>query len=287
MGGGGMPPPMYSNHPSTHMNMNAMYCQQNIPPMPPMATTNGTTTASGKKSVLKRKNTQTNGMNDNRPTKQQFMQQTNGMPNGTAIYQQQPSAMYNHSMSNGSPNFPSPSTPMQHLSPYGYDQQQNAQMYNKRPNVQTSSEQVRLELRHSVQARQNATSPNPSNAPMAAMQMMSPGEMGPRFAPPNGMTPVSPLQNGGTGNTTNPSPQYHQNGHGIVPSPMKAEFPDIPSMQAVSSVPLHGATLEDCKNYLTSTDIDLSASIVDFNLFNGQFDLSSDETLTLVQQMLS
>lgn len=150
-------------------------------PMANGMTMNGATAAAAgaKKNVLKRKNTQPNvAVPDTRPMKQAaYMSPQNGamyangatMAPGGAMY---PSAPMQNGNLGGSPQFPSPSTPMgNHLSPYGsYDaaaaQQQQQQQY-KRPS--SRSDQVRMELRHTVHARQNATSPHPPGGPGALM----------------------------------------------------------------------------------------------------------------------
>ncbi|KAI1730428.1 hypothetical protein Ddc_03122 [Ditylenchus destructor] len=193
--------------------MNPMNCQ----PMPPKITNNGVTT---KKGLLKRKSTSNahnvpmgNSMDDRskKPTYPAGMvQQQPPMPSmmHNAPFQQQSSSqMYQNGagLPNGvvhSPQYPSPSTPLsntQHLSPYaGYDAQQMSQQQfqqpqqwaNKRPN--SRSELVRMELRNSVQARQNATSPNPNPLPPPHSSVQQPLSMPPQqTTPTNFMQPLS------------------------------------------------------------------------------------------------
>ncbi|KAH7697472.1 hypothetical protein AAVH_35445, partial [Aphelenchoides avenae] len=319
---------MYANGPNA-MHMNAMYAQQGMS----MAAANGMmngNNAGAKKNVLKRKNTQPNvAVPDNRPMKQPYMSpaQNGGMPNG-AMYANatmQPSPMYAGQvpqvpMQNGnlnSPQFSSPSTPMSHLSPYGnYPDAAAAQQQYKRPS--SRSEQIRMELRHTVHARQNATSPHPPGGVVPG-SLMSPNEMGvPRFpgphqnmavassmmSPPRS-TPSNPSQQPAMQQQQQPSAATPVNGNfnGNVPSPQQQQFRNttpniapsplgqqqqtpIESSQVVPSIYSGLASLEDCKNYLTS-ECDLSVDVSDFGLIDGRFDMSNDETLSLVQQLLS
>lgn len=87
-----------------------------------------------------------------------------GQPNMQHVAQmnqQQQMLAQQQMMANGSPQFSSPTTPINHVSPYPNN------VYG-----QKSSEAVRIELRNTLQTRQNANSPSsqpnsqPQNPPM-------------------------------------------------------------------------------------------------------------------------
>lgn len=116
--------------------------------------------------------------------------------------------------------------------------------------------------------------PGPHSNMSAASSLMSP----PRSTPnnPSGQPPMQPM-NGAvfSGNAASPQQQF-RNGtpNHIAPSPLSQQPQQHPlvveSIQVVPSIHSGLASLEDCKNYLTSSDCDLSVDVSDFGLFDGR-----------------
>lgn len=209
-----------------------------------------------------------------------------------ASYQRSP--QYQQSVA--SPQFPSqPQTPNNRLSPYNsYENGQNGLttvnsmgQWGKRP--PSRSELIRMELRHSVQARQHAASPNnpaalsphdlgaPRFPGVPYSQMMSP-----RMAPP------SPSMNALNGTPGGSSPQMM----GMPSSnqqqqPKQQQQPYYTSQDIVLcpdySLPMNQ---QAPSNYMQQTPI-IPNELYDFNLGNGPFDMDSDATRSLVQKLLS
>jgi hypothetical protein len=129
----------------------AMYHHQQVA----TTKTDHTTTTTTATSPLKRK-PQSN--DTSRPSKQPYVyQQPSPTPSGTTttLYHTPVSSPLFAANTNGVNQMQQQQ--QQHLSPYGYDQQQQPPQWTKRP--PSRSEMIRMELRHSVQARQQAVSP--------------------------------------------------------------------------------------------------------------------------------
>jgi hypothetical protein len=203
--------PYMSQHPA----------QQHQPPQaPPPATT--------AKKTAKRKNAKANQEQQQQATAVMHQQAATSQPHQPPNKQQYLNPMYS-----GSPQFSSPSTPMNHVSPFhqqhaaaaaaaAAQQQQQHFEWSKngginRPN--SRSEQVRADLRATIQTRQNTSPPQ-----MGAI--LSPNEQLPaRFSGPNSssspMTMMSPPRvsqgpHPGHASASNYAP-------GSIPQPSSAE----------------------------------------------------------------
>ncbi|KHN87343.1 hypothetical protein Tcan_17407 [Toxocara canis] len=214
---------------------------------------------------------------------------------------QQPSPQYQQPIA--SPQFPAQSTtPVNRLSPYGgYDGSQNGMcalngmgQWSKRP--PSRSELIRMELRHSLQARQHGASPNHSG-------VLSPNDLGaPRFAgvpaytqmmsPPR-MTPQSPSQlvqqqPGMTNAQQIVVPQSQPSQQNLTAAYyMPTEGAPIISLSAPNHYPTAAPSMNEPNTIcITQTPV-IPTELYDFNLGNGGFDMDSDATRSLVQKLLS
>uniref|UniRef100_A0A914ZDD8 Uncharacterized protein n=1 Tax=Parascaris univalens TaxID=6257 RepID=A0A914ZDD8_PARUN len=224
---------------------------------------------------------------------------------------QQSSPQYQQSVA--SPQFATQSaTSVNRLSSYGsYDGSQNTVcvmnsvgQWSKRP--PSRSELIRLELRHSVQARQHAASPSQPG-------VLSPNDLGaPRFAGVSQyaqmisprMAPQSPSQqvqqqaqsaviasNSIVHSTNSPQMMVHDQSSSNQqsnPAPyyINSEGAPIGSMMTAGYSNMPPAINDSNMVSATPTPV-IPTELYDFNLGNGGFDMDNDATRSLVQKLLS
>uniref|UniRef100_A0A914DUF2 Uncharacterized protein n=1 Tax=Acrobeloides nanus TaxID=290746 RepID=A0A914DUF2_9BILA len=321
----------YSNQ--LGQNYPMLHSQQNSSQNGMLGSPNSNNLTAQKKNILKRKNMMQPQPNQQfimdqqqPPNKQPFMTSNHPEMIQNHYIQQNPSSMYqmgqqqNGAVQGSSPQFSSAS-PMNnhnHLSPYGgYDSANGVQpQWNKRP--PSRGDIVRMELRHSVQARR-ATSPHPPNG------MISANDLGmPRFpAPTNAISPsnmmLSPQrisQPSQDAQQTQQQQQQQQHSNqalradpvysGQILNAIPQNFPSesqknfhlqqdmnnpMTQLSQFSSSTINTLppiSLEDCRAILECDFNDLCNDLgpPDFNLCNGQFDMDYDETRNLVQRIL-
>ncbi|KAI6243938.1 hypothetical protein M3Y99_00061200 [Aphelenchoides fujianensis] len=294
--------PMYNGQ--AGMNNPMMYGQPPNLNAQPTQTPPPTAGAAGKKVAQKRKSAQQNGANDagGRALKQApFMPQMppNGMPGQHFQQFPQSAQMFNGQggqhmsgpMNSAQFNASNPAA-MNHMNSYPNGMpnggpnnfNQHAQWAAANQQKRPSSESIRQELRTTVRARQNASSPSGSNVPSTAAS----NEMGgPRFPPNvatatppsnltspqrmNGMQQPGALQQPPMYSRTMPLQQQQHPMNGGMFAPQHPGQPNGQTSSPATSKPPMLLHLEE---------------IHDWKIGNGRFDMDNEETKLLVQQLL-
>ncbi|KAI6191451.1 hypothetical protein M3Y97_00229500 [Aphelenchoides bicaudatus] len=203
------------------------------------------------------------------------------MQHAPPMNQQQMIAQQQQMMANGinSPQFSSPATPIS----YG----------------QKSSEAVRLELRNTLQTRQNANSPssqpNSTQMPHSVQQNVMPmsNEINSRFpssneAAPNLLSPPRLSSNSQQQTFGGVQPSAQQNLFNMQQAQLMNRHSGIMAMEK-NDYPFSDFDLDQKPPSLFQTQDDLlhnDNTYYDFALLSGRFDLSNLETKSLVEKLL-